>query len=738
MNNLLRNIIKNIKRKAKKYYCVKQFDITDCGAACLATISKQYGLKVSLTKIREMAGTDKRGTNILGMIKAAEELGFDAKGVRAEEEDLTAQLQFPCIAHVNQKGLLHFVVVHEITDDDLVIADPAEGVVIYTRSDFMKIWTGVLILIKPSSNFVKADVTSGFFERFSYLILQHKELVFNIFMVCVIYTLMNWISAYYFQFLIDDILPKTMSDFLHIITLGFLTLSLFSIGFDTFRNHMLLYLSQKMTITLVLEYYKHVLKLPMSFFDSRKVGEILSRLNDAESIRSAISGATFVVMIDSWLVIFGGIVLYVINSKLFFITLLYVPFYIILAWVFSLLYKKIHRRRMEQSAEFNSFLVESISGIGTIKAFNAEYSANLENEKRFIKMMKSYFKTSVTNNIEGTLHGVLNTISSFLILWIGSIEVIGGIMTIGQLITFNALLGNFKSPLLNLINLQPMLQEAFVAGDRLGEISELDTEQKHESKKITKDKFDGMIEFRDVRFRYGSRREVLKGISLKIKPGEKIAIVGESGSGKTTLVKLLLKYYLPTDGDILIDNFNIKDLSLESIREKIGYIPQDVFLFSGTVRENIAFGVRNASIEEIIETAQKAQADKFINEMPLRYETKIEERGANLSGGQRQRIAIARAILRKPNILILDEATSNLDSTTEKAIHSTLATLTKDITTIIIAHRLSTILFCDRIIVLEDGQIIETGTHHELISMRGRYYSLWQSQTLDQREGFVS
>jgi ATP-binding cassette subfamily B protein len=320
-------------------------------------------------------------------------------------------------------------------------------------------------------------------------------------------------------------------------------------------------------------------------------------------------------------------------------------------------------------------------------------------------------------------------VSGIIILWIGASQVLKGNLTMGQLITFNALLVYFLDPIKNLINLQSSLQTAVVAADRLGEILDLEIEQSEdEDKKMRPASLRGDIEIRDLHFRYGTRQLVLKGISLAIKEGEKIAFVGESGSGKTSLIKLLMNFYPYEKGDILINGNNIKDIQLESLRHRIAYIPQDTFFFSGTIRENLCLGLEDeVDLEDISEACKISRAHDFINVQPLRYQTMLEENGSNLSGGQRQRLAIARAILKKPDILIMDEATSNLDSTTEKAVSETINNF-QGITTIIIAHRLSTIMRCDRIFVMEKGQIIEVGTHDELISRGGKYYDLWKDQ----------
>lgn len=719
----------------KKYYCIKQHDITDCGAACLGTIAKQYGYKLPITRIREIAGTDKQGTNAYGVIKAAEVLGFTAKGVKGDKDAFYSGFPLPAIAHVVVDGqLLHYVVIHEINQkkDKIIIADPGKGMVTYAAEEFFKEWTGVLILMTPTATFKKGDETTGLFKRFWGLIRLQKSFLIHIFFASILYTLLGILGAFYFKFLLDDILPGGLKKTLHIISLGIILLSMFKVVLNAFRVHLLLYLSQKIDIPMILGYYNHVLDLPMQFFGTRKVGEIVSRFMDASHIREAISGATLSIMIDTMMAIVGGIILYNYNAMLFGVAVIMLLLYGVLVFAFNTPIREINRKQMEENSQLTSYLVESLNGIETIKAFNAEGESKQKTERAFIKLLGTVFDMGKLDNLRCSLTNAVASIGGVVILWVGAYQVISGKLSIGQLLVFNSLLAYFIDPVKNLIDLQPMLQTAVVASDRLGEILDLEIEKDGDQQhKLRPVKLDGAIEFKGVDFRYGTRNTVLKDITLSIKKGERIALVGESGSGKTTLVKLLLGLYAPEKGELLIDGNNVKDISLDSLRERIAYVPQETFLFSGSIRENLSMGFSNPTMEEMIDGAKMARAHDFINELPLRYETRLEENGTNLSGGQRQRLSITRAVMKKPDILILDEATSNLDSITEKAIEKTIHELAKGVTTLVIAHRLSTIMRCDRIFVLERGEMIESGTHKELMLRQGKYFDLWRGQLLD-------
>ncbi len=719
----------------KKYYCVKQQDIRDCGPACIATISKQYGLKMPISKIRECAGTDLEGTSVYGIVQAAEKLGFSTKAARvSEKNEIFDNLPTPFIAHVIiDNVLMHFVVIHKVTKKYILVADPGRGMTKYTPEKFFGIWTDVLIFLTPTAKFKKGDETKGIFKRFLGLIKVQKGLLLNIFIASILITILGIGGSFYYKFLIDDILPNKLGNNLNSISIAMLILLLFKLTTEFFRRILFIYMAQNIDIPLLLGYYSHVIKLPMNFFATRKVGEIISRFNDGDKIRNAISSVTLTLMIDVLMAIVGGIVLYMENQTLFFICFIPIVLYLLLVFGFKNILKKVNTNVMEGNAKLTSYLVESLEGIETVKAFNGENLVKAETENRFLSFMKSCFKHGYTYNIQGTFINMINGIFGICILWAGGSFVLNGEMSIGDLISFNAILVYFIEPVSRLINLQPQLQEAIVASDRLGEILDLELD-KTDEENIKPKTLSGNIYIQNLNFAYGIKENVLNDININIKSGEKIALVGESGSGKTTIAKLLMGFYKVEEGKIILSNYNINDIDKTVLRDKISYISQDAFFFSGTIQKNLEFASNDVTYEKIIDVCKKAQMHDYIDRLPMRYKTVLEEKGANLSGGQRQRLAIARALIKEPEILIMDEATSNLDSVTERAIQKTLDECTKDVTTIIIAHRLSTIKKCDRIYVMSKGSIIEEGTHEHLLEQKGYYYKLWSDQVLNDEE----
>ncbi|MGP1454844.1 MAG: peptidase domain-containing ABC transporter [Treponema sp.] len=407
------------------------------------------------------------------------------------------------------------------------------------------------------------------------------------------------------------------------------------------------------------------------------------------------------------------------------------PLSSIIVWLFSKKFAGAYRELMGQLSEVQSYLVEAVSGAAALKALNAEDSVYDEYEKRQLKAVKTGYTLGITRTLQTFFTGLLDGWSGNIIFWAGSYLILKDRFTIGQLFSFNALLVYFTGPLKRLLTLQPTLQEGAVAADRLGEIFDLKKEIADEGRWIKPEKIVGNIEIKGLIFRYGTRKPVLNNISLTINAGESIGFVGASGSGKTSLIKLLLKFYSPESGSIKIDGYNIEDIDTKALRAKIGYVPQDIFLFSGTIAENIAMHDEGASIEDIIKVSIETGVHSFVENLPERYNTVLAERGISLSGGERQRIALARALISDPDLLIFDEATSNLDTISEKQIHGIIENIkTKKITTLMIAHRLTTVKNCDKIFVMQNGIIVEEGKHASLLEKKGLYYRLWNGDVL--------
>lgn len=714
-----------------KYPCVKQQDMRDCGPACLATMCKSYGLKIPVSKVREFAETDLEGTSVFGIIQAAEKIGFQAEGVRtSNKKELFDNLQVPLIAHIiTDKMILHFIVIHKITDKCIIVADPEKGIVRYKPDVFFKLWTGVLIFLTPTTKFQKGDETKSIYKRFWNLIFVQKKLLLGIFITSILITIFGLAGSLYYQFLIDDILPKKALSSLHILSIAMLVLTIFKIMFEFLRKILLLYMAQNIDIPLMLGYYNHVVNLPMKFFSTRKVGEIISRFRDGDKIRNVISQVTLTLMIDSLMSIFGGIILYLKNYKLFFLCFIPIILYMIFIFSFKKKLIEVNVKVMEDNSTLTSYLVESLEGIETIKAYNREDLIKNKTKINFLTLIKSSFNHGLTYNIQDSLMSAVSGGFAIFLLWYGGSLVSNGEMTIGELISFNVLLAYFIDPISRIMNLQPQLQEAIVASDRLGEILDLELE-KQGKETVRPDSLYGDIVFENVNFAYGFKDNILSNVNLQINQGQKIALVGESGTGKTTIAKLLMGFYKIKDGKIGINTYNINNIDRDILRNRISYISQDSFFFTGTIRSNLEFAREGITFDEMVKACEKAHIHEYIMGLHSGYDFVLEEKGMNLSGGQRQRLSIARALLKRPDILIMDEATSNLDLLTESAIQKTLEKCVSGITTIIIAHRLSTVKRCDNIYVIDKGNIVEEGNHDELINKKGLYYKLWSEQSL--------
>ncbi len=746
-----------------KYPHVQQHDEKDCGAACLSMICEFYGLKLPIAKFRNLIRVDNQGANIYGLVTGAEKVNLHAEALEGTLKELFEGIQdreiaFPFIARiVNEAQYEHYIVVYSIKNGIVIVGDPAK--IKITRMPveaFIEQWQGQIIVFEPNQNFQPGNARkNSFYKFFKYITIQKKMLLF-VFFMSIMVSAINIFGSVIFDYVLNAAFTSAASEEeimddehmdehskasegtitklteslehklsivfenINTVCISIIILYIFRWILQMLRGYLLALVAKKVDVPLTLEYYNHLIDLPTDFFGSRKTGEFMSRFSDSEKIREAISTTTLTIMLDTILAIAGGALLYYISSTLFFITIAIMLVYSIIIFTFRRPIKIINHNLMEQDAQVTAYLKESIDGIETIKACLYENSAKGKTEKMYNKLADMSVKGAIIYNLQETIVNLIASIGVVTLLWSGTYLCLKDIISIGDLFTFYYLTDFFLNPVQNLINLQPELQTAVVAAERLNDI--LDTETEKNDANEDADNLFGDIRIKNVDFRYGNRQLVLKNINMLFPKGKKIAIVGESGCGKTTLAKLLMSFYKPETGCITINNKDLYQYTPSSIRRHIAYVSQDVFLFSDTVKNNLKLGNENATDEEIEKVCEMCMANEFIKSLPNGYDTMLEENGTNLSGGQKQRIAIARALLMKPDIIILDEATSNLDSITEQSFQKTIDHLDTNITCIIIAHRLKTIKSCDYIYVMEKGSVFESGTHEELIDKHGIYY----------------
>lgn len=608
--------------------------------------------------------------------------------------------------------------------------NPAYGKIeTYTTEEFAKIWTGILILLEPNEYFEQRNEKTGLYQRFYQLIQPHRSILLQALVGAIFYTILGLSTSIYIQKITDYVLVDGNRRLLNLLSLIMIVLLLFQIFLGVMKSVLTLQTGQKIDKYLILGYYKHLLKLPQRFFDTMRVGEIISRVNDAVKIRTFINDVSIQIVVNVFIVLFSFALMFTYYWKLALIVALVIPFYLGIYAITNWLNKKVERRMMEESAELESHLVESLNAVKTIKQFGAEFYANNKTDIHFSTLLKTIYKSVLNSLFSGNASEFVSRIFTIVLLWVGAGYVIDREITPGELLSFYALIGYFTSPVSQLIGMNKSIQNALIASDRLFEIMDLEQEEVTDKIELTAEQI-GNINFENVTFSYGSRREVFKDFSCVIEKGKTTAIVGESGSGKTTLATLIQNLYPVNSGKITIGDYEVQYLSHYSLRTLIGVVPQQIDLFSGNVIENIAFGEDFPDMQRVIDLTKQLGILSFIEQLPNGFQTHLGENGSQLSGGQRQRIAIARALYKNPEILILDEATSSLDTDSEQVIQATLNELKRTgKTLIVIAHRLSTIAHSDTILVLRNGQLIEQGTHQELLARETTYKAMWEKQS---------
>ena len=712
----------------RRFAWIQQAEEMDCGAACLAMICKHYGIGMTLGKLRELANVTTQGATLDSLARTGESIGFTTRGVQCTFDTLRG-FELPVICH--WEGY-HYVIVYGVSSSQVWVADPAVGFRKMSVEEFERGWSGTCLTFTLRQNATQVTASRSPWVRFARYLLPHKKILLHLFMATFVIQILGIVPPMIIQNILDGVIVHQNTNLLHLLIVGLIISNLFTQLTASIRAALANFMVRKLDFSMMSQFFRHTLSLPYSFFAKRKTGDIFARFQENATIRAFLTESTITTVLNLLMISIYFTVLFLYNVRL---TLLLIAFVIPILTLTVLVTPRVKRFAREVFAattDAKSYLMESIGGAETVKGMGIERPVRLKWETKYAKALEVQFRAQSFNIGVGFCGQLLNAATTISILWVGASLVLSRELTIGQLIAFNALMGSVLAPLMGLVGLWSLLNDASVAMERLGDVLDLEPEQKPEdiASRVVLPELQGDVRFESVYFRYGGEDTpyVLENITLDIKPGELVAIVGRSGSGKTTLAKLLVGFYPPSEGRLTIDGYEIGAVDKEYFRQQVGYVMQTNLLFSGTIAENIACGADEPDRRRIEDVAKKADAHGFISKMPQGYQQVVGERGTGLSGGQIQRLCIARALYRDPRLLVLDEATSALDSQSESNIIASLDEILKGRTAVVIAHRLSTIMRADKILVLYEGKIVEQGRHQELVDRRGMYYELVQKQ----------
>lgn len=719
------------ERKIRKFPWMHQHEENDCGAACLTMISKYYGLKLSMGQVREMANVQVAGATMGAVCRAAENLGYRARPYKLNYEGLK-NFKNPGIIH--WQGY-HWCVLFRVDPKHVWLADPAIGIRKLTHAEFKKSWTRYAIELEPTDKLHEIKPAKNSLFRFVRYLIPYKFFFFEIFIGSLVLNLLGLASPLFIQSIIDNVVVYKNVSLLNMMLLGMVTVTFFSTLTGSIQNLIMIWVTTRLDLKMLADFYKHVLSLPMSFFYSRKTGDIITRFGENSKVRALLSGSAISTLLNVIMVVVYLAMMFAYSIPLTVVVLAFIPFFIGLTLVFTPIVKRISNDIFMASSEQSSKMIESIQGIETIKANSIEWNIRTKWEDTYVKNVNLSAKMQRTQMVSGIISQTVNTASSITLLWFGAHLVINGSISLGEFMGFNAIVGSVMGPIMGLVSLYDQFQTVTTSMDRLNDVLELKPEEQTPSEESGKPKVyiqiaKGHIKFENISFRYGSEDSplIFNNLNLEIKPGKTVAFVGKSGCGKSTLMKMVAGFNIPTSGNLLIDGTDIRNVDIYSLRRNIGWVLQDSFLFSGSVIENIALGDTNPDMDAVIKAAKLAAADEFIVDFPMGYKTIIGEKGMAVSGGQRQRICIARALYRDPQIILMDEATSALDAESERKIKENMDKIFIGRTAIVIAHRLSTVRSADMICYLGNGGVLEKGTHDELIKAKGLYYEMASEQ----------
>ncbi|UIE38136.1 peptidase domain-containing ABC transporter [Leptodesmis sichuanensis] len=688
-------------------------------AACLTMVTQQLQTPIPLQQIQRQV----RGQSPQNLAEAAEKIGLQLHHIQQISWTGLDQLTFPALMHWNQE---QWVVVYEVQAERMVIADPLnrhKRCESLPKETILEAWDGQLWLVQPAP---KAD--SFNLRWFLPAVWQYRGLLAEVLLTSLILQVLGLTSPMLTQVIIDKVIVHSSLSTLHVIAIALLGVGIFEAVLGIIRLFIFTHTARRLDLRLSSQLFRHLLELPLAYFEARRVGDTVARAQELENIRQFLTGTALTVVIDSiFMVVYLGLMLFY-SVKLTAISLAVLPVLIAMILITTPILRNWLNESFNRHADSQSFLVETVTGIHAIKAHTAQLSTRERWEGLFARYIRTNFRSSTLSNIDSHVGEFLINLSELLVLWFGAMLVIEHHLSVGQLVAFQMLSGKAIAPLLHLAQLWQNFQQVLLSVDRIGDILNEAPESTSETG-VVLPPVKGQVTFDKIFFRYQPENDdVLKGISFDIQPGMFVGVVGRSGSGKSTLSKLIQRLYQPRSGRVLIDGFDIKGANLQSLRQQIGTVLQDDFLFNGTVFDNITFNNADIPPEQVVEAAKMAAAHDFISELPQGYETHIGERGTGLSGGQRQRLALTRLFLSKAPLLILDEATSALDSETERKVLQNLQRVKGDRTVLMITHRFAPLKHADLVLVLEKGVLIEQGTHAELLQQKGAYWALYQQQ----------
>ncbi len=697
----------------------------DTGLIGLALLARFHGIAVDPAQLQHRFGNAGRRFGIAEVLRAARALGLRAREIKSQWARLIAT-PMPALAAMHDGS---FVVIGTVGNDKVLIQTPGDSrPTTLSRDEFLKRWSGSLLLVARRS---VLPGMSGKFDLSWFIpsLLKYRRLLGEVLLVSFFIQLLALVTPLFFQVVIDKVLVHQGLTTLDVLAIGLLVVSLFEVVLSGLRTYLFSHTASRVDVELGAKLYHHLQGLPVAFFLSRPVGTIVARVRELEGIRNFITGSTLTLVIDLVFTVVFIAVMFHYSPVLSWVVAATIPFYVGLSIVVTPILRRRLDEKFQRGAENQAFLVESVSGAETVKAMAIEPQMQRRWEEQLAGYVSSSLKATNLGNVANQFAGFVNKISTVLILWIGARLVIEHQLTVGQLVAFNMLAGRVSGPILRLVQLWQEFQQARISVERLGDILNTPTEAGLAAGRTSLPAIAGKVSLNRVTFRYGpDLPEALKNVSLEVAPGEVIGIVGRSGSGKSTLTRLIQRLYVPEAGRVRIDGADLAMVDPVWLRRQVGVVLQENVLFNRTVRDNIALAEPGLPMEPIVHAAKMAGAHEFILELPQDYDTIINEHGSNLSGGQRQRLAIARALVTNPRILIFDEATSALDYESERIIQDNMRTICKGRTVFIIAHRLSAVRDAHRIVVLDRGEVVEEGTHAQLLERRGHYATLHQYQ----------